>query len=764
MSLADRTWSFKTKGRSNACAPVIILLALNAFFAHSAFGELAPDDGKVRVVLNAEEFSIIKDDDGFDVIMMNDFAATTSPGDPMLVHKLYNVLVPPNTIGEDLKLEVVSADIQVLDGTYEIGPVGPLAPGVDGFSDWALLTEYWGEGKTIADGKNLDVYEIDANYPEDYVKLLPYSELRKWKFAKLDFTPLQYNPVSKKLTLIKKAVVDISYKTSPDLMDRVLASDTVMEDVASELFSNYKEGKAWYDVKEPEYKPQVASDYVIITTNAIVAGSTMLDAFIAHKESLGYSVLVVTETDFDGLTGQAPNHRAEKIRQWLKNNYVDQGIKYVLLIGDPHPYESSEGDIPMKMCWPRRSETNYREAPTDYFYADLTGNWDKSSDQIYGQWEVDYPVSGGVDFTPEVYVGRIPVYDANYAMLDSILQKSIDYETSPSADWRKSALLPMSFSDSNTDGAALSQQMRDDYLDPNGYSSWRMYQQGSIGSCSDSAYPSEEELLGGTVVRDRWAAGDYGIMCWWGHGNSAQAGVGYSGCSDGLMFDSSYSSSLDDAHPSFTYHCSCLNAYPESSNNLAYAVLQHGGIGTISATRVSWYYKGQAYGAFDGSPSNSGLGYEYVKRLVQELPAGDALYQAKQSINPGGCSETTMNWYGFNLYGDPALGFRVELPNSPPDTPDRPSGSVTGCFNVPYSYSTRALDPDGDQVKYIFNWGDGTTSETSYVDSGTSTGLTHSWEGPGTYFIKARAVDAEGETSGWSDEARILIYRPIKPS
>ncbi|MCP1391942.1 MAG: PKD domain-containing protein, partial [Methanothrix harundinacea] len=116
------------------------------------------------------------------------------------------------------------------------------------------------------------------------------------------------------------------------------------------------------------------------------------------------------------------------------------------------------------------------------------------------------------------------------------------------------------------------------------------------------------------------------------------------------------------------------------------------------------------------------------------------------------------------LLGDPALEVRLDEPNSPPGTPDRPTGPVTGCFIVPYSYSTRALDPDGDQVKYIFNWGDGTASETSYGDSGTSTSLSHSWREPGTYFIRARAFDAEGEASGWSDEARILIYRPIKPS
>ena len=630
--------------------------------------------GKVRMVLEAEELSIAKDEEGFDVVAMEGFASTTSSGDPMLVHRVYNILVPPEAVGAELSMEILSADLQVLEGTYEIGPVGPLAPAGDELVGVAWA-EYWGLGKTISDGRNLAVYGRDENYPEPFAVLLPYSEMRKWKFARVDFFPLQYNPVSKKLTLIKSCVVEISYRASPQPMDKALAADAVMDEVAPQLFDNYEDGRLWYLGAEGdrlEARAEGAYDYVIITTGAIVAGSEKLDDFIAHKERIGYSVLVVTESDFLPLTGQAPNNRAEKIRQWLKDNYASLGIKYVLLIGDPRPFESGEGDIPMKMCWPRYHESNYKEAPTDYFYADLTGNWDKNGDKIYGQWGSgkDYPVPGGVDFTPEVYVGRIPVYNADYAALDSILQKIISYELSPSTDWRRSALLPMAFSDSSTDGARLSEQMRDDYLNPSGYSSWRMYQQGTVGSCADSIYPSEEELHGGTVVRNRWAAGNYGIVCWWAHGSPTSASIGYSGCIGGLLFDSGHSTSLDDAHPSFTYQCSCLNARPETTGNLAYSILKNGGIGTISATRVSWYYVNQPYGTFDGSPSNSGLGYDYVSRLVQELAAGDALYQAKQTVYPGTYSETTMNWYVMNLYGDPSVS--LKNPPPPPEPPEIP--------------------------------------------------------------------------------------------
>jgi len=44
--------------------------------------------------------------------------------------------------------------------------------------------------------------------------------------------------------------------------------------------------------------------------------------------------------------------------------------------------------------------------------------------------------------------------------------------------------------------------------------------------------------------------------------------------------------------------------------------------------------------------------------------------------------------------------------NNPPNTPNTPSGPTTGSIGASYSYSTSGIDPDSDQVKYCFDWGD----------------------------------------------------------
>jgi hypothetical protein len=518
-----------------------------------------------------------------------------------------------------------------------------------------------------------------------------------------------------------------------------------MDDVAEQILVNYDTAQAWYQAPGVQDEPSVVYDYVIITTNAIEAGSSKLADFITHKESQGYSVLIITEDEYGSLSGQPPNGTAEKIRKWLQDNYSAYSIKYVLLMGNPDPDDPSDGgdsvgDVPMKMCWPRRTQVSDKESPTDYFFADLTGNWDLDGDQYFGEWGDDTG-TGGVDLANEVYVGRIPVYGAAYTTLDGILQKIMDYENEANPEsWRKSALLPISFSTTTYDGAPLAEQMKDDYLTAAGFSSWTQYQQGN-GACGlDSIYASNEELRGGTVVRDRWAANDYGLVLWWAHGSQTSASVGCDGCWDGTLFSSSQTSSLDDDHPSFVYQNSCHNGYPESTNNLQYALLKHGAIGAVGATRLSWFIPGQGYGDFDGSTTNAGIGYEYARRLVQGQAAGAALYNAKSSLSPSG-TWWLMNLYDFNLYGDPSTKIL-----STPAAPSNLQATTVSQTQINLSWTDNSTNESGFKIERSPN---GTSSWTQIATVGanvtaySNTGLTCNT----TYYYRVRAYNAGGDSS-----------------
>ena len=636
-----------------------------------------PGDGIV-VTLETPPYQLSIDANGFDVVHIDGFAPFGTPGEPTLPRKVYNVALPPDAALDSLSLEITGIQTIAVPGTYRLRPATPDMTSGSAQEDAA---RYRPSSQPVANA--------DA---ADLIRLFPPGQMRKWRFARLEYSPVQYDVTTGQLSLVTQVTVGISFDQSQGAEDTTLLADDVFDDVAQDTFVNYDTAQAWYRELGGQDQPSIVYDYVIITTNATETGSSKLAAFKTHKQSQGFSVLIITQDEYGGLTGQPPNGTAERIRKWLQNNYSIYAIEYVLLIGDPDPDDptsggDSVGDVPMKMCWPRCTTSSSDAAdcvsPTDHFYADLTGNWNYNANIYFGEWGGDYGPAGGVDFANEVTVGRIPVYGGNYATLDLILQKIIDYEIEPDpSSWRRSALLPMSFSTKTYDGAPLAQQMIDDYLALGGYSHWTQYQQGN-GACGlNSPYASNQELRGGTVVRDRWAANDYGLVLWWGHGSGTSASVGCEGCWDGPLFNSSYASSLDDDHPSFVYLNSCLNGYPENTGNLQYSLLRQGAIGTVGATRVSWFNDGVGYGQFDGSTTNSGIGYEYARRLVRGQAAGDALYNTKTSMTPEQSSRL-MNFYDFNLYGDPSTAMvaasEIYLPvvlRRPPG----PSGGPTPGF------------------------------------------------------------------------------------
>ena len=98
--------------------------------------------------------------------------------------------------------------------------------------------------------------------------------------------------------------------------------------------------------------------------------------------------------------------------------------------------------------------------------------------------------------------------------------------------------------------------------------------------------------------------------------------------------------------------------------------------------------------------------------------------------------------------------------NNPPATPSVLLGPISGSSGTYYSYATKTTDPDGDQVKYTFDWGDGTTSITSLVNSGIAASASHTWTvasgSTKTFSVRAMATDDNGMTSSWS--SRIIGY------
>jgi PKD repeat protein len=89
--------------------------------------------------------------------------------------------------------------------------------------------------------------------------------------------------------------------------------------------------------------------------------------------------------------------------------------------------------------------------------------------------------------------------------------------------------------------------------------------------------------------------------------------------------------------------------------------------------------------------------------------------------------------------------------NDPPETPDAPEGPSEGKSGQTYTFTAVTTDIEGDDIAYLFDWGDGTTSGwTAFFPSGTEASATHSWV-KGEYNIRVQAKDEHGDLSEWSD-------------
>jgi len=103
--------------------------------------------------------------------------------------------------------------------------------------------------------------------------------------------------------------------------------------------------------------------------------------------------------------------------------------------------------------------------------------------------------------------------------------------------------------------------------------------------------------------------------------------------------------------------------------------------------------------------------------------------------------------------------------NLAPVTPGAPQGSAEGKPGLEYTYSASTTDPEGDQVYYLWDWGDGTNSGwLGPYNSGDAIETIHTWAVKGSYSIKVMAKDSFGLESSWSDPLPITMpytYQPL---
>jgi hypothetical protein len=94
--------------------------------------------------------------------------------------------------------------------------------------------------------------------------------------------------------------------------------------------------------------------------------------------------------------------------------------------------------------------------------------------------------------------------------------------------------------------------------------------------------------------------------------------------------------------------------------------------------------------------------------------------------------------------------------------PDIDSGPSEGYNESSYGFSVRSRDPDGDQITYTFNWGDGNSSKTDLIKSDEIAKRNHSWSQAGVYNVMVMATDEHGTNSSFSNKSKVKISWLVK--
>ena len=176
------------------------------------------------------------------------------------------------------------------------------------------------------------------------------------------------------------------------------------------------------------------------------------------------------------------------------------------------------------------------------------------------------------------------------------------------------------------------------------------------------------------------------------------------------------------------------------------------------------------------------VGYTYSNNaqkedilIIKTNPEGDLLWNKTYGgLNSdwGWAVQQTMDG-GYIIAGDTWSAdpkscnvwlIKIAPPSLPPETPTTPQGPSIGVTNVSYTYSTSTLDPQGLQIKYYFDWGDGTGTWTNYSSSGTIQEACHTWDIPGTYYLRVKAQNREGGHSHYSPLVPLVISSNSPPA
>ena len=236
-----------------------------------------------------------------------------------------------------------------------------------------------------------DVYKQDAFYPENIAQLNEPYILRDYRGQVVEFHPIQYNPVTKVLRVYTNIEVQVS-SNDDNFVVNPLIRNREIEKIDNEYKNIYGNHFLNFDNHNTRFEYLVDQGSMLIISDANFMSE--MQPLIDWKQKKGIPTEMVNVSSI--------GTSASAISAFVENYYNDNGLTFLLLVGD-------FAQIP---------STIVSGSASDISYGCINGN----------------------DFYPEVIVGRMSGSTPTH--IATQVERSIEYERYPQSnvEWYDNAL------------------------------------------------------------------------------------------------------------------------------------------------------------------------------------------------------------------------------------------------------------------------------------------------------------------------------------
>ena len=331
---------------------------------------------------------------GYEQVQFTNCMQSALAGQPSLPWQSVSLMLPQGT--EAVSITVELSDFHTMEGVHNLYPYQTALT----YSD-PVRRQFV---------KDEALYASKSTYPAQSYGRLTTHYLNGVGFAFSAFTPVQYVPGTGEVRYATKATVKVTTTASKTDHSRMLWLNNGNAERAMRLAQN-PEMLQTYNGRG---RTVGGYDLLVVTTQQWVGA---FDEYVAFYQARGLRTRVA---DLETITSTMEGRdNAEKLRNYIIQEYEDNGIMMVNLAGDVPsiPYRGF-------YCYVTSGggDQQDNDIPADLYYAALDGTWNDDNNNRWGEIGED-------DLLPEIGIGRMCF--SNQEELDNMLHKAMTYQAEP---------------------------------------------------------------------------------------------------------------------------------------------------------------------------------------------------------------------------------------------------------------------------------------------------------------------------------------------